>query len=452
MLNRSINLFTVVLLTIVIVKGEVIGPFTSSSAIIVAPECRTPKFVQRNPAVAYGDGVYLVVWSDGGMQPIKESADIYCARICASTGISLDPGGVLICGADYIQNNPRVAFDGTNFFVIWEDFRNNNDYDIYFARVRSDGVVMDPGGVLVSGKAGINEARPDIAFTGSQFIAVWMDARRPVLYGIFGSRISTTGQILDPEGIEIVAERQSLIDSVTPPNFQWTGTSKYNAYEQWWENISSKSNPSLACNDSVCALAFLTTVRARPNNDLGMLFVDKNTGRPKGKANNLSAASFQDRPSLITDNKGFLVFAGTQSSSRGGGPSMVSLSYYDLSNYRTMSYVSPQVMAAQRESRKAVIFNGTHYITAMDYWVNAIDELVSSAIALNRYNPGDTTLMSPIAGQTTPGTLIETMTASQGSVRHCAMTSGESGAFILLYEKNEGANSCRIIARIMSEN
>jgi hypothetical protein len=43
---------------------------------------------------------------------------------------------------------PRVAFDGTNYLVAWEDERSGSQ-DIYGARVTRGGVVLDPAGFLI---------------------------------------------------------------------------------------------------------------------------------------------------------------------------------------------------------------------------------------------------------------------------------------------------------------
>jgi hypothetical protein len=60
---------------------------------------------------------------------------------------------------------PAVAFDGTNYLVVWQDGRGTY-YDIYGARVSRAGVVLDPGGFAIS-TATREQRMPAVAFDGT---------------------------------------------------------------------------------------------------------------------------------------------------------------------------------------------------------------------------------------------------------------------------------------------
>jgi hypothetical protein len=60
------------------------------------------------------------------------------------------------------HEKPDVAFDGTNYFAVWEDYRSS-DSDIYGARVSSAGSVLDPSGIQLT-HASTYELSPTVSF------------------------------------------------------------------------------------------------------------------------------------------------------------------------------------------------------------------------------------------------------------------------------------------------
>ena len=153
---------------------------------------------QERPQVAFDGTNYLVVWEDSR----TGDYDIHGARVTPG-GVVLDPGGFQICGAPDLQFAPSPAFDGTNFLVVWADRRSGVEYDIHGARVTPSGVVLDPTGVLLSGATG-RQGEPTLAFDGTTYLVVWFDERDGVGdSNIYGTRVDKTGAALDPAGIPI---------------------------------------------------------------------------------------------------------------------------------------------------------------------------------------------------------------------------------------------------------
>jgi hypothetical protein len=178
----------------------VIGPeFGIDTPVIVPALCR-----QDNPAVASNGRDYLVVWLD--YRRVLE--DSYAIRTfgtrVSEAGQILDPGGIQInvSGSDFDQAAPAVASNGTEYFVVWRDKRNRGQsaVDLYGARVTSTGTVMDPEGVAI-GASDTRNDRTAIASDGKDYFVVWC-----ALNGISGARVSDAGQLLDTNAIPVSSE------------------------------------------------------------------------------------------------------------------------------------------------------------------------------------------------------------------------------------------------------
>ena len=76
------------------------------------------------------------------MTPLRQQA-------AALQSSGLDDGEFLIdTSGVHTEHDPAVAFDGTNFLVVWQDERSGDYSDIYGARVTPQGVVFDSGPVV----------------------------------------------------------------------------------------------------------------------------------------------------------------------------------------------------------------------------------------------------------------------------------------------------------------
>src|SRR5213075_2593742 len=97
------------------------------------------------------------------------------------------------------QEEPCVAANGNGYFVVWADKRTygSTEYDIYGARVSSAGEVLDPVGIPICTDPG-RQTSPRVAFDGQKYLVVWEDDRESTaefqLYQIYGARVGTNGQ------------------------------------------------------------------------------------------------------------------------------------------------------------------------------------------------------------------------------------------------------------------
>jgi hypothetical protein len=160
---------------------------------------------QLYPATASDGANFLVVWMDQRNADSTEF-DIYGARVSAS-GEVLDPGGIPICTARDYQWYPAVAFDGTNYLVVWSDSRDNSpehpSLELYGARVNRDGVVLDPNGFAIT--HGEVAYQPSVAFNGTEYLATAYTWEHNGQRGttVLGVRVTPAGAVRDTEELVI---------------------------------------------------------------------------------------------------------------------------------------------------------------------------------------------------------------------------------------------------------
>lgn len=153
---------------------------------------------QDFPDIAFNGTHGFVVWTDWRNQ----YAQICGARITAE-GTILDTFPITISTGEGNRVFPSIAFDGNNYFVVWMDDRDNDWlFNIYGARVSSTGVVLDPEGIPIS--SGGDHIYPSIAFDGTNYFIAWSDDRDgDYYYDVYGARVTPAGVVLEPAGIPI---------------------------------------------------------------------------------------------------------------------------------------------------------------------------------------------------------------------------------------------------------
>jgi len=214
-------------------SNDLYGARVAPNGAVLDPEgipISTAIYQQSSPSVIFGEANYLVVWEDSRS---GSSYDIYGARV-DQNGMVLDSEGILISIATYAQYSPSTAFDGMHYLVVWSDYRDGAFSDIYGARVASNGTVLEPSGIPISTAAN-SQKDPSVAFDGTNYLVVWEDYRSGVYYPyIYGARVTTSGTVLDPEGIPISTAAQQP----HYPSIAFDGTN----YLVVWEDFRSGSS------------------------------------------------------------------------------------------------------------------------------------------------------------------------------------------------------------------
>jgi uncharacterized PurR-regulated membrane protein YhhQ (DUF165 family) len=172
----------------------------------------------RPLGLAFGDSTFLVAWRDG-------TSDLWAARISRS-GANLDgPKGVRFGHGFY----PWIAFDGTNFLVVWHAHGNGipddygfTDLDIFGNRISQDGTPLDGNGMALFAGSG-DQDHASVAFDGTNYLVAWHDFRGGGYDGngtAWVVRVSPGGAVLDDPAIQIADN----VGAQAPPVAAFDGT------------------------------------------------------------------------------------------------------------------------------------------------------------------------------------------------------------------------------------
>ena len=169
------------------IGGRRISP---SGALLGGFEIIVPQN-QETPAIAPGGENTLVVWRDW-----RPGGGIYGARV--SNGAVLDSDGIPITTGYAVA--PSVAFDGTNYLVVWVGLDINDRQIIHGKRISQNGTLLDESAIQVSTE---QAGAPSVAFDGANYVVAWENYRLKTPSDIYGARVSPDGTVLDGEAVPI---------------------------------------------------------------------------------------------------------------------------------------------------------------------------------------------------------------------------------------------------------
>jgi len=151
------------------------------------------------------NGVHLLVWRSG--------SDIYAKRVDVD-GTPLGPHFAVIASG-FTETSPDVANDGTNWFVVWEDHRDEaeTNANIYGARVSAAGTVLDSGGVAICTNEW-DQLAPRVDSNGSGYFVAWEDARNTYSYeqDIYGVWLDATGAVVSASDLQLGHDEETEDD------------------------------------------------------------------------------------------------------------------------------------------------------------------------------------------------------------------------------------------------
>jgi len=181
------------------------------------------------PSVAFGGGIYLVVWND--VRSMSTYYDVYGARV-SRAGEVLDPGGgfeVLTgAGGEY---KGSLAFGTSSFLVgLTRGQVGSSLEDVRGARVSAAGKLLDQGGILVA-KGKKKLSAPVVGSGDAGFLMAWAEERGALEYDVYSTRLSALGKLLDPSPTLIKSGRGVL----APTAVAFDGTNFLVAWEHWFD-------------------------------------------------------------------------------------------------------------------------------------------------------------------------------------------------------------------------
>ncbi|WP_224249369.1 immunoglobulin-like domain-containing protein [Hyalangium gracile] len=234
---------------------------STSSTPVVSPELPLadpymPQWVgQIMPAVAAGNGLSLVVWTEvvNSSPSSSPSVNVIGARVRASDGAVLDTQRIAIATTGSDEVFPAVAFDGTHFLVVW-----NANAIVYGARVRaSDGAVLDAPrklSVIEPNPYGeLSHMYPSVASDGTNYLVVWSGyyypgsgVPRPAIRGAWVR--ASDGQLVDTYS-PILAVQSGAKPRVTYGGGRymvvWSGSHYTASSEIWGLRLDAQTRQAL---------------------------------------------------------------------------------------------------------------------------------------------------------------------------------------------------------------
>lgn len=219
--------------------------------------------VQNNPQITDdGMGGAIIVWTDARS---GTNIDIYTQRIDSNGAVLWTPNGVVLCNASFNQENPQICSDGAGGAIImWEDYRNGSNYDIYAQCIDSNGVLkwMNNGTSICS--ANDNQRSPKITSDGEEgAIITWYDYRSGSDYDIFAQRINSNGTVRWTVNGEVLCTAvdtqnypQICSDGAGGAIITWNDYRSGSNWDIYAQRIDSEGDPQWTLNgEEICIVS-----------------------------------------------------------------------------------------------------------------------------------------------------------------------------------------------------
>lgn len=159
---------------------------------------------QSFPAGASRSERVFWAWNDGRRTP-GQARDVYFT-FTDTNGVPLEGDdttrGVSITYSAPVQKSPNAAFDGTNYLVAWLEAPDDESiFQVIVGRVSGEGLPLDSGGVRLS-ESQFGQHSPRVAFDGTNYVVIWREGSA-FQSKLYGARVSPAGEVIDRSPLEI---------------------------------------------------------------------------------------------------------------------------------------------------------------------------------------------------------------------------------------------------------
>ncbi len=162
--------------------------------------------------VASDSGSAIIIWQD---ERVSSSGDIYAQKVNATGGLEWGANGTAICTTTEQQGTPELCSDGAGgAIIVWVDARGPGVFDIYGQHINSAGVPQWTTNGIPIVNASQKEWIPKICSDGAGgAVVAWWDERERIsteFHDIYAQRVTAAGQLLWGANGTVIANGTSL--------------------------------------------------------------------------------------------------------------------------------------------------------------------------------------------------------------------------------------------------
>jgi hypothetical protein len=180
--------------------GQLMGVFVSPATGQAGAEFPiTAQGYQLNPALAFDGTNYLVVWDQWAW--LAQAPGVYAAQVTKLNGTVTSAFAVSATSIPSLEHLPVVLFDGAHHVVLWRSFQPDNLHaNLKAMRVSISGQLIDGAGFAVTTGSNNIIGLLTLASVGGNVFAAW-NGDCSLGCGIYGARVSTPANAATPMSV-----------------------------------------------------------------------------------------------------------------------------------------------------------------------------------------------------------------------------------------------------------